>query len=386
MEILRDRTYLVGGAVRDLLLGREPKDLDFVVVNSSEEEMLTLGFKRVGESFPVFLHQETGHEYALARREKKKDGENSHTAFSVETSGVTLEEDLSRRDLTINAMAVKLSDYEAYKDSLALYVIDPFGGRKDLQQKKLRHVSSAFAEDPLRVLRVAKFATRYGFDVDQHTLLEMEAVVFSKELLGLSSDRLWKELGQALSYAKPSIFFKILDKVGAIEQLMPELHDSLNNWCVADNLGIGPELKLALILKDANLDDIKSLCTRLKVPILYQETANIVAKHYKMWPKTITSKVADLVLDTLKAIDAFRKPERVKMLRYAAELIGGRDSHLWNCGRALEECYDACLAVSFDDVIRDFKGKEIGFAIDELRKIEILLYLGNERNGKIITG
>lgn len=372
---LRDRTYLVGGAVRDLLLGREPKDLDFVVVGSSEEEMLSLGFKRVGESFPVFLHQETGFEYALARREKKKDGNNAHTAFDVEISDVTLEEDLSRRDLTINAMAVKLSDYEMYKDSLALYVIDPFGGRRDLQQRKLRHVSDAFSEDPLRVLRTAKFAARYGFEVDQDTLFKMEVIVFSGELLKLPPERVWKEMEQVLDYARPSIFFRILDRIGAIEQLMPELHES--SWYESDDKDCGPFMKFALVLKDLEFRSLQRLFDYLKPPTLYQETALIVNEHHKMWPKVNVHKTADKIVELLTKIDAYRRPERVKMLKYSLELIYGRNSHHAKCGEALENCFDVASSISFKDVDQNLKGSEIKLAIDDLRKRIILGHLSN---------
>lgn len=181
------QTYLVGGAVRDHLLGVESKDRDYVVVGSSPEELLSLGYKQVGSNFPVFLHPETGDEYALARREKKSG--SGYNGFQVEFGkDVTLEEDLSRRDLTINAMAM-MDDGT---------IVDPFGGQKDLAEGILRHVSEAFAEDPLRVLRVARFVARYGFRVDLDTFMLCFDLVESGELQHLTPERVWKEFSRML--------------------------------------------------------------------------------------------------------------------------------------------------------------------------------------------
>lgn len=179
--------YLVGGAVRDKLLGLESKDNDYVVVGSSAEEMLALGYKQVGSNFPVFLHPDTGDEYALARREKKTGP--GYNGFSVEFGkDVSLEEDLSRRDLTINAMAM-LPDGT---------IVDPYGGQADLEQGVLRHVSNAFAEDPLRVLRVARFVARYGFDVHLTTLELCVHLLKIGELDALTPERVWKEVSRMM--------------------------------------------------------------------------------------------------------------------------------------------------------------------------------------------
>ena len=378
---MKPELYIVGGAVRDILLGRKPKDFDYVVVGATEKYMLDQGYKRVGEFFPVFLHPTENKEYALARKEKKVDGENSHTSFELEIDDVTLEEDLYRRDLTINAIAVHGDDIDHISESK---LIDPYGGYGDLVSRVLRHVSPAFAEDPLRVLRVARFATRYdNFIMAPETIDVMKEVVRSGSLLGLSPERVWKEMEQVLMCRKPSIFFNTLNLVGAIQNIMPQLLES--GWYEADNLEVGPELKFALILKDADLESINSLCTYLKVPTLYQETAIIVAKHHRMWTKTGVSTVAESIINVLKDIDAFRKPERVKMLRYATELLYKRDSHIWNCARALEECFDVCNRISFSDVDQSLTGRDIGLAIDRLRRVEILMYLSNGHNGKITT-
>lgn len=199
--------YLVGGAVRDILLGLDPKDKDYVVVGSSEEEMLSLGFEQVGKDFPVFLHPETGYEYALARKERKTG--NGYGGFSVDTSNVTLKDDLFRRDLTINAMAMT-SDGQ---------LIDPFGGQKDLKNGILKHVSTHFAEDPVRILRIARFSARYNFAVDESTLSMMKNMVQNGEFDHLTAERVWKEFEKTLSETHLTNFFKVLNQIGALNKI-----------------------------------------------------------------------------------------------------------------------------------------------------------------------
>jgi len=210
------RSYLVGGAVRDGLLNIDVYDRDWVVVGSTPEEMVGLGYSQVGKDFPVFLHPKTKEEYALARTERKSGlGYHGFEVFS--DASVTLEEDLKRRDLTINAMAL---------DSKGL-VVDPYGGQDDLRDRVLRHVSDAFVEDPLRVLRVARFAAKladFGFTVAEETSALMAAMVGSGELLNLTPERVWQEVGKALQCQKPSVFFDVLDRVGAVKVLFPELY------------------------------------------------------------------------------------------------------------------------------------------------------------------
>jgi tRNA nucleotidyltransferase (CCA-adding enzyme) len=210
------RSYLVGGAVRDALLGIKAKERDWVVVGSTPDEMLAKGFKQVGASFPVFLHPDSGEEYALARTEKK-EGHGYH-GFNVDFHpGVTLEEDLQRRDLTINAIA---SDSDGN-------LIDPFGGQQDVEQKLLRHVSDAFVEDPLRVLRVARFAARFahlGFKVHSSTLSLMDEITRSGELQHLAAERIWREIELAMKTDSPSVFVQVLRECGALEDLLPEVN------------------------------------------------------------------------------------------------------------------------------------------------------------------
>lgn len=203
--------YLVGGYVRDKLLGLDPSDRDFVVINESPDSMRNRGYQLVGNHFPVFLHPQTNEEYALARSEKSTG--KGHSEFECAWEGVTLEEDLLRRDLTMNAMALT-SDGA---------LIDPYGGADDLQQGILRHVSEHFAEDPLRVLRVARFAARYGFSVAPETMELMRSMVEADTLETLSSERLWKETEKAMLSEHPDIYFAVLDACGALKRVFPEL-------------------------------------------------------------------------------------------------------------------------------------------------------------------
>ena len=208
-------TYLVGGAVRDQLLGYPVHERDWVVVGATPDDMLARGFQQVGKDFPVYLHPVTREEHALARTERKQG--HGYTGFAVHCAKeVTLEEDLQRRDLTINAMALD-------KDQR---LIDPYGGERDLQQRLLRHVSDAFVEDPLRVLRTARFAARYahlGFSVAAETLDLMTAIVDQGELAHLPAERIWTEMDRALGERNPEVFIDVLRQCGGLKKLIPEL-------------------------------------------------------------------------------------------------------------------------------------------------------------------
>ena len=230
-KLMSLNVYLVGGAVRDQLLNREVYDHDWVVVGSTVDEMLALGFTQVGKDFPVFLHPATKEEYALARTERKEG--TGYTGFICNADkNVSLEDDLLRRDLTINAMA--LSDSGE--------IIDPYNGKKDLENKVLRHVSSAFIEDPLRVLRVARFATRfhqYNFTIAPETMALMQAISEGNELLTLSGERIWQEMSRSLAEAHPEVFFNTLRNCGALKKLWPEL-DAL--WGIPNPAKHHPEI------------------------------------------------------------------------------------------------------------------------------------------------
>jgi tRNA nucleotidyltransferase (CCA-adding enzyme) len=207
--------FLVGGAVRDQLLGLPVTEKDWVVVGASDEELLAQGFKSVGKDFPVFLHPHTQEEYALARQERKTAPGYGGFSFDTQPS-VSLEEDLLRRDLTINAMA---------QDEQGA-IIDPYGGQQDLQARLLRHVSPAFSEDPVRILRIARFSARYhhlGFSIAPETLQLMAAMVDAQEVDHLVPERVWKETSRALQEASPVVYFHVLRSCGALARLMPEL-------------------------------------------------------------------------------------------------------------------------------------------------------------------
>lgn len=211
------KTYLVGGAVRDMMMGLEPKDRDYVVVGSTHEEMLAAGFEKVGADFPVYLHPETGDEYALARREKKTG--TGYLGFTSEFSAdVTLEEDLGRRDLTINSMAYEMSGFGGY--------IDPFNGQNDLDNKVLRHTSDAFREDPVRVLRLARFRARLGSDwtVAPETVSLVSQMAKSGVLNELTAERVWKEMSRALMEPHPRLFFDTLLETDALHVVFPEVY------------------------------------------------------------------------------------------------------------------------------------------------------------------
>jgi tRNA nucleotidyltransferase (CCA-adding enzyme) len=339
------QTYLVGGAVRDKLLGIPVKDRDWVVVGATPEEMLSQGFKAVGKDFPVFLHPETKEEYALARTERKSG--KGYKGFTFHTSpDVTLEEDLQRRDLTINAIA----EDESGK------LIDPYNGEADIKQGLLRHVSDAFIEDPLRVLRIARFAATLGFKIAPETSRLLKEISATDELETLVPERVWTELEKALSGKYPARFILVLRSCNALVKLFPEiealfgipqpkehhpeidtgLHTimSLNQ---AVRLSDDPQIRFAALVHDLGkattakdvlpshhgheargVKIIDNLCKRYRIPNKYKELASCVSKHHldchriqEMKPTTILKK--------LEQLDAFRRPERFQQFLIACE-------------------------------------------------------------------
>ena len=320
------RIYEVGGAVRDELLGRASADRDFVVVGVTPETMLASGFRPVGRDFPVFLHPETHAEYALARTERKHG--RGYRGFEFFASpDVTLEEDLARRDLTINAMA-------RGEDGA---IIDPHDGRVDLAAGLLRHVSPAFVEDPLRVLRVARFAARFGFAVAPETEALMRAIVDSGELATLAPERIWQELARGLMEARPSRMLAVLRECGALAQLLPEV-DALFGVPAPDPLAADAGVRLACAL-DWSADHrgalparyallardlgrgrtatgvrlAERMSERLKVPVDCRDAARLAARwHRAVRDATKLSPAA--LLDLLQATDALRRPARLETL------------------------------------------------------------------------
>jgi tRNA nucleotidyltransferase (CCA-adding enzyme) len=342
------QVYLVGGAVRDALLGLSVKERDWVVVGSTREELLRAKYREVGRDFPVFLHPDTHEEYALARLERKVSP--GYRGFAVEFGPqVTLEEDLARRDLTINAMA------EAPDGT----VLDPFGGRRDLEARVLRHVSAAFIEDPVRILRVARFAARFaplGFRVAPETLALMRAMVERREVDALVAERVWQETEKALHEPRAGEFFRVLRECGALQpiypeidalfgvpqpaQWHPEIDTGLHTLMVLDQavlLSADPKVRFAALVHDLgkgttppaewpshrgheerSVGLIESLAQRLRLPGEYRDLCIIVARYhgivhraFELRPKT--------VLEFFEHADAFRRPERFAQALLACE-------------------------------------------------------------------
>jgi tRNA nucleotidyltransferase (CCA-adding enzyme) len=316
------KLYAVGGAVRDELLGLPVKDRDYVVVGSTPEEMERLGYKPVGKDFPVFLHPKTHEEYALARTERKSG--RGYKGFTVHTSPeVTLEDDLRRRDVTINAMA-KAEDGT---------LIDPYGGKRDLEQGILRHVSEAFAEDPVRILRVARFAARYGFKVAPETMALMRKMVAAGETDYLVPERVWQEFAKGLMEREPQRMFEVLEASGLQKKLMPELHQ--HSGVAGTTLPVR-FARLCWPLKEA---EVEALCDRLKVPGDVRELALLACRN-RVALRASRLATPEALLELLKRADAFRRPARFAELLEVAR----RDTPLVDTTR-LERAYTAAAAV-----------------------------------------
>jgi tRNA nucleotidyltransferase (CCA-adding enzyme) len=342
------QVYLVGGAVRDALLGMPVKERDWVVVGGTREELLRLKYREVGRDFPVFLHPETHEEHALARRERKVAP--GYRGFSVEFGPeVSLEEDLARRDLTVNAMA-QSSDGA---------LVDPYGGKRDLDARILRHVSEAFIEDPVRILRVARFAARFaplGFRVAADTFELMRSMVLRHEVDALVAERVWQESERALREPSASTFFKVLRECGALERIYPEL-DALfgvpqpAEWHPEIDTGVhtlmvldqaaalsdDSKVRFAALVHDLgkgtttpaewpshrgheerSVKLIEALAARLRVPSDHRELALIVARYHGIVHRAFELK-PKTILDFMERADAFRRPERFAEALLACE-------------------------------------------------------------------
>jgi len=337
------QTYVVGGAVRDELLGLPVKDHDHVVVGATPEQMVQAGFRPVGKDFPVFLHPRTQEEYALARTERKTapgyKGFVFHTA-----SDVTLEQDLVRRDLTINAIA------RAEDGTL----VDPYHGQQDLQARVFRHVSDAFAEDPVRILRVARFAARFPeFSVAPETNALMQRMVQQGEVDALVAERVWQEIARGLMEQRPSRMLQVLRECGALQHVLPELapHFGAHLLQVADHAAArGLELPvrfaalmLALGAPPAALEQIEQLCQRLRVPTECRDLAALALRERDSVAQAMTLAPAALV-SLCERSDAFRKPARfVQML---AALSCERPATPFPQAARLQQALDAARAVN----------------------------------------
>lgn len=347
--------YKVGGAVRDRLLGRVVKETDWVVVGATPKAMLDKGYKPVGKAFPVFLHPETAEEYALARTEKKISP--GYTGFSCDAAPtVTLEEDLLRRDLTINAMAETSSGN----------IIDPYGGQADLKAKVLRHVSPAFVEDPVRVLRIARFAARYaeyGFSVAPETMALMKTMVAKGEVEYLVPERVSQELFKALMEKTPSAFFQVLQACGAFSVVFPGMVVDALLPTLDKSQGVSTKERFALLMYQSDVD---SLCQRLKVPKDYKELAGLVARYQKEYAESLHLSAEKLV-SLLEKLDAFRRePRFLEFLTVCQCIHGDKQANF------LKELFSQLQKISLDEILQQgYRGSEIAEQLQQ-RRIELV--------------
>jgi len=393
--------YLVGGAVRDELLDYPVRERDWVVVGAHPEDLLQQGYQQVGKDFPVFLHPQTKDEYALARTERKQG--HGYTGFEVNAApDVTLEQDLERRDLTINAIA---------RDTQGNY-IDPFGGMADLEAKILRHVSDAYIEDPLRVLRTARFAARYahlGFTVADETMALMSDIVAQEELAYLSIERIWVEMEKALGERDPGVFIRVLRQCGALAKLLPEVealfgvpqtaehHPEVDTGVhvlmaleQAVKLGADTETRFAVLMhdlgkgttaeaewprhiahEDRGLELVNGLCERLRAPKRYRELASAVCRYHTHCHRALELR-GKTVLKLLYGVDALRRPERFEAFLVACEADArgrlGLENRDYPQADYLRQAREVAMSVSATQFAEaPLKGKALGEAINSER-------------------
>ena len=317
------KIYMVGGAVRDALLGLPVQDHDWVVVGATPQQLIDRGYKPVGRDFPVFLHPATHEEYALARTERKTAP--GYYGFTIHAApDVMLEEDLARRDLTINSIAYYLSDTGANASKLdPSRLIDPFGGQRDLQARVLRHVTDAFREDPVRILRVARFAARFAdFSVAPETRQLMREMVAQGEADHLVAERVWQELSRGLMAHMPSRMFEVLRECGALERLLPEIKWGADSNLILDlsaTADASLPVRFACVMQsliDANR--LVDLCQRLRVPTECRELADVVAREQGNIHRSLDFN-APAMVQLLERCDAFRKPARFADVLLACE-------------------------------------------------------------------
>lgn len=393
--------YLVGGYVRDQLLGLNTKDRDWLVVGATADELLKKGYRQVGKDFPVFLHPETNEEYALARTERKTSAGYSGFSFNA-NAGVTLEEDLARRDLTINAIA--------RSDNGDL--IDPYNGQADIKAKILRHVSPAFIEDPVRILRIARFAARFaelGFVIADETLALMQDMVRSGEVDSLVPERVWQETMRALAEKTPARYFEVLRECGALEKLFPEInrlwgvpqpekhHPEIDTGVhtmmvltQAAKLSGDPKVRFAALVHDLgkgttpksqwpkHIDHesrgvplVAALCDRYRIPNDYRELGMIVAKYHLHYHRAAELR-ADTFLKTLESLDAFRRPERFELFLLACEADSrgrpGFENKDFEQPDIYRKVFKAANAIDAKELVtKGLQGKDIKKELSKLR-------------------
>jgi len=402
------KTYLVGGAVRDKLLGYPFHEKDWVVVGATPEIMEQQGFTPVGKDFPVFLHPKTKEEYALARTERKTG--RGYAGFSFYCGeDVTLEDDLIRRDLTINAMAEDENGN----------VVDPHGGQQDIANKKLRHVSDAFLEDPVRILRIARFAARYhhlGFTIAEETVKLMRKMVDNGEVDHLVAERVWKEMERALGENAPNIFIQSLRDCGALARLLPEIdalfgvpqtaihHPEIDtgihtlmslqqaakmtpDTCVRfatllHDLGKGTTPKedwpRHIAHEDRSLPLVKNLCERIGAPKDYRELSLMVAQWHTHCHRALELKPAT-ILKVLQQTDAFRRPDRFNSFLMCCESDArgrtGFENRDYPQADYFRHALKECQAINASEISgRGFTGKEFGDEVNRIRLIALTEY------------
>jgi len=395
------QTYLVGGAVRDTLLQLPVTERDHVVVGATVQQMLDAGFTPVGKDFPVFLHPQTKEEHALARTERKSG--RGYTGFEcIADPTITLEQDLLRRDLTVNAIAMD--------DDGTL--IDPYGGVRDLERRLLRHVSDAFVEDPLRVLRVARFAARFyglGFRVADETRVLMQAIADSGELSALIPERVWKEMSRALGEPHPEIFIQVLRDCGALKIILPEIdalfgvpqppqhHPEIDTGehclqCLQQSVRLGADIetRFAVLVHDlgkastqpsqwpkhighetASLPLIKKLCARLKVPKAFEQLALLTAQYHTHCHRAFELR-ATTIVKLFDSVDAWRRPQRFEQFLLACEADARGRGHFaerdYPQRAFLQECLQAARCVEIKALVeRGLAGEVLGQAITKAR-------------------
>ncbi|MDP1655166.1 MAG: multifunctional CCA addition/repair protein [Hylemonella sp.] len=413
--------YMVGGAVRDALLGLPVKDHDWVVVGATPEEMTARGFVPVGKDFPVFLHPETKQEYALARTERKTA--RGYHGFAIHTSPeVTLEEDLARRDLTINSIAIHADNTRPDGTFDLEHLADPFNGRQDVANKVFRHVTPAFREDPVRILRVARLSARFtDFSVAPETMTLMRHMVDDGEVDHLVAERVWQELSRGLMEAKPSRMFEVLRACGALQRLLPEVdrlwgvpqpeqhHPEIDTGvhlmmvldtaaqlgtslavrfaCLGHDLGKGttdPEvLPRHIGHEERSARLLKGLCERLRVPVDCRELADVVAREHGNIHRSGDLGAAALVR-LLERCDAIRKPQRFAEILQACACDArgrlGRADEDYPQARRLRDVLDVVLGLATHTIAehamaQGHNGKKIGELIHAARTDAVARHL-----------
>ena len=365
------KIYAVGGAIRDALMGLPVHDIDYVVVGSSIEEMVSKGYRPVGKDFPVFLHPDTQAEYALARTERKTGKGYKEFHFYTDPS-VTLEQDLERRDLTINAMAQEIGA----DGKMIGPIIDPYNGQEDLAAKIFRHVSEAFAEDPLRLLRIARFAARFpDFSVADETLAALKDIVQSGELNAISAERIWQELARGLVAVKPMHLFQVLLNTGAAKTILPSTltaklseepfrEELITHFALAGN---SLEERCAITLMDLSAGEIRSWADCVRMPIDIRDFSEIFSEL-----RLLTNKFANRAYDAVDVLawfnraDVWRKPDRSQAFLTLAEKLRLNVSPLINAMRNAQTINTAEIIASVAAEDRS-NGERIGSAFESAR-------------------